>query len=650
MENKDYALNYAALGWAVIPLYWIDKGKCTCGNSECRSPGKHPIPRHGLKAASTNVHMINNWFATFPTANIGVATGKQSGIWAIDVDPHKGGDDSRDKICELPECYHTLTGGGGDHFIYQYPTNAELYVPSRVEILAGLDCRGDGGYIVMPPSNHVHGDYTFENGYSPFDEGAEDLKTQLPEDDGLKHGFYRKVATNEAGELTFNSSPAWNMDESEIGKIKVALSILDVDSRDDWRISGMALHSTEWDGAFNLWCDWSMGSEKFNIADSERVWRSFTYRNDGATLGTLYHLANERCPNWSSGESLIWIDDSGTEKTEAAVLELGFFTAAQLMDEKIDPIESWWNDGALSPDTISLIAGPPKVKKSFFAMALAMAAACGGDFLGKPFSRPLKIMWVQAELRRGSLKERYDYLLKRFTPDQVELIRDNFIMSDRLDLILESQQEFNKLCRTISYYQPNMVIIDPLFNFTLVEENDASKVRHLLKNIGAMRGVVKGMAVCVVHHAKKQFDPDSPFDSIRGSSAFRGYYDLGILLTLDKSGSRKAYFDSRNRRDIDPMIIDINENGEWVATTFVDDRADSTFSPEINRLISELMPTAETGVFLETLIEMIARIFNKSHSEAIQMKRDLTRSKIIKAIGPKQKRSFILPRFYNPDV
>ena len=48
-----YALDYAARGWSVFPLHGISvEEKCTCGKSDCASPGKHPRTRTGLKEST----------------------------------------------------------------------------------------------------------------------------------------------------------------------------------------------------------------------------------------------------------------------------------------------------------------------------------------------------------------------------------------------------------------------------------------------------------------------------------------------------------------------------------------------------------------------------------------------------------------------
>ena len=93
-EGKDTlkaALDYAAMGWAVLPLHAVEKGRCTCGDAGCGSPGKHPRTNHGLKDATSDPDTIRAWWAAWPDSNVGVRTGEESGIVVLDVDPRHGG-------------------------------------------------------------------------------------------------------------------------------------------------------------------------------------------------------------------------------------------------------------------------------------------------------------------------------------------------------------------------------------------------------------------------------------------------------------------------------------------------------------------------------------------------------------------------------
>src|SRR5882762_1631759 len=74
--SLDAALNYAKRSWPIFPVHWAENGKCSCGKSDCRSPGKHPLTPNGHKEATTAAHKIRlEWFPRWPKANIATVMG-----------------------------------------------------------------------------------------------------------------------------------------------------------------------------------------------------------------------------------------------------------------------------------------------------------------------------------------------------------------------------------------------------------------------------------------------------------------------------------------------------------------------------------------------------------------------------------------------
>jgi hypothetical protein len=153
--SSTAALQFIASGWPVLPVHAIREGRCTCGKLDCASPGKHPfgalVPR-GLKEGSTDEATIRRWWTHQPGANVGVLTGAPSGLVVLDVDPRHGGDERLAELERqhgpLPRTIEAATGGGGRHLFFVHPGRR---VPSR-PIAPGLDVKGDGGYVVAPPS------------------------------------------------------------------------------------------------------------------------------------------------------------------------------------------------------------------------------------------------------------------------------------------------------------------------------------------------------------------------------------------------------------------------------------------------------------------------------------------------------------------
>jgi hypothetical protein len=162
----EWALNYAARGLYIMPLHEPVDGGCTCQRGkDCPTPGKHPRLRAWEAEASRDPETIRAWWRQWPSANIGLAVGR-SDLYVVDVDTRKGGGQAWNRIAEtngrelLDTCRH-VTGGVDDqgnpgmHFIFQMPTPRRHNTASI--IAEGIDTRGDGGMIVLPPSLHQSG-------------------------------------------------------------------------------------------------------------------------------------------------------------------------------------------------------------------------------------------------------------------------------------------------------------------------------------------------------------------------------------------------------------------------------------------------------------------------------------------------------------
>jgi hypothetical protein len=169
----DWALFWAGQGIRVFPLHEVYDDVCTCTctkkckngvhkcGSECESKGKHPRTYNGLLNATTDPKQIREWWTKFPHANIGGVMGAPGNLLALDVDPKHGGDASFNDLIEThgTEWLDTLThrtGSGGFHLFFQYPLDIELR-NSAGKVGPGLDTRGEGGYVVLPPSLHASG-------------------------------------------------------------------------------------------------------------------------------------------------------------------------------------------------------------------------------------------------------------------------------------------------------------------------------------------------------------------------------------------------------------------------------------------------------------------------------------------------------------
>lgn len=115
--------------------------------------GKSPLTPNGLLDATRDLSTIAGWWERWPDANVAIRTGAPSGIVVLDVDPPAGADTLRElerTYGALPITTSVKTPRGGSHIYFQHPGREVRN--SAGQVGPGLDVRGDGGYVLAPPS------------------------------------------------------------------------------------------------------------------------------------------------------------------------------------------------------------------------------------------------------------------------------------------------------------------------------------------------------------------------------------------------------------------------------------------------------------------------------------------------------------------
>jgi hypothetical protein len=126
----------------------------------CEPSGKRPLTKSGHWDATTDEGLLRRWWRRWPSANLAAPMGKGSGLLVLDVDPDRGGEAALaqfERSCgPAPRTARARIGGGGLHLYLRYPSEAKVAVRNSAGYLGlGLDVRGEGGYVIVPPSQTV---------------------------------------------------------------------------------------------------------------------------------------------------------------------------------------------------------------------------------------------------------------------------------------------------------------------------------------------------------------------------------------------------------------------------------------------------------------------------------------------------------------
>lgn len=287
MNNQNIsnaARAYAALGWAIFPLHTIDEnGNCSCGKPACKNAGKHPRTIDGVKSATADLIKIEEWFGeNAPAANIGLATGKISGITIYDIDIGEGKNGAETWRAALgengePATLMAITGSGGMHVFFKYNSALKTCIDALGK---GVDIRNDGGYVVAPPSAHKSGRF-YE--WINWGEKIDDVPAVLSR-------FAKKKKNQPRRAQKFTIDEARRM-----------LEFVDGTSRESWRNVGVILgrEFNRSDEAWELYVEWAERDCKEKGRNHDKIMREAFYEvsaqsaDKQLTMATIIAEANE---------------------------------------------------------------------------------------------------------------------------------------------------------------------------------------------------------------------------------------------------------------------------------------------------------------------------------------------------------------------
>jgi putative DNA primase/helicase len=407
MSMLEAVLHYAEHGLPVFP---------------CNPKTKAPLVKGGFHSATTDEALIRGWWSQWPTAMVGMPTGVKSGIDVLDldVDASKG----KDGLAQVPN-WQALssvivrTPRGGAHIWFK----ADGSISNTTDRIAfGVDTRGNGGYVILPPSENGAAAYRFEKG------NVQSIPSLPPFPAELLTRLY-----DEKSDRTPGREP-----EADIELIDAALAVISNSDLgwEEWNRIGMAAWRASKGEAFTAFETWSKKSEKYNARTTSEKWSQyFKAPPTRIGIGTLFHLANKASPGWDAAyqrkvedrvntrsdaattkrqiewlKKNVWPENTASHKEERASAEpepdttnniksdektstsaepgtadnkksdqktnsgLTIVRVADVEAKKVD----WLWPGRIARGKLTIIAGMPDVNKSTLTLDLTARVTTGG--------------------------------------------------------------------------------------------------------------------------------------------------------------------------------------------------------------------------------------------------------------------------------
>lgn len=515
--------------------------------------GKRPLTEHGLHDATTDREAIERWWADHPEANLGIPTGAASGFVVIDVDPE--GLDLMRELTEdgkLPPT-RTVQTPRGYHLYYFAPEEERIRngVGERGGLGKGIDVRGDGGYVVVPPSVGDEGNAHYVNvggvHIEPLPEWVVELRADRKGESGsMLERLRGKARVNKPAE-------PWPLPPSEepVGTRK-GLRKLAVEA-------ALLAHETE-------------GGRNHRLNEVAYIiggWIAAGHLDEGYAVDVLYEAAVENGMVEDDGErDAIGTLESGLsagadEPHHEPGLEADWVTPEQAynvpkllhtLDDlaNLPPIE-FLVDDILPARSLSVVFGPSGTYKSFLVLDWALSIASGRSWAGHEVEKG-HVVYVAAEGASGILKRARAWLEAnpgydpsdrfRAVPRAVKLSDPDSVMELRAALHEELTES------------PSLIIVDTFARSFTGDENSSTDVGVVIDAIDAIRHE-HGATVLLVHHSGRQEGHE------RGSTALEGAMDARYEMSASQD-TLQASLKCRKMKDREeprPVHLKLRELG-----------------------------------------------------------------------------------------
>lgn len=421
------------------------------------------------------------------SVRLGARTGAVSGIIVLDVDSQEAHDFVKSKGHPIGPMVQSPRESGGLHLYFKHPG---FYVKSTVEVggVEGLDIRGDYGIVVLPPSIDHKAGRSYEWIIPPEDVAVP------PAPDWLVELLKKQASSKE---------------RLDVPKIMAGIP----EGQRDTALNRLA-------GKFRY----------MNLPEDVAI--------------PMIELAAERCkPPFNKAEArakVKWAythyepgEDVGpalsVKAREARAEGFSTFTAFELANKEFPAVR--WVVPNLIPEGTMLLAGKPKMGKSWFALQLCIAVATGEKALEEIEVDRGEALYLALEDNERRLQDRLNKLLAgREAPRGLHMTT----VSNRVDSgLLEDLEEFLEANQDV-----RLVVIDTIVKVRPQGSTKQTLYEQDYEAVSALTDLagLYNVAIILVHHLKKG-EAEDILDLISGSTGLTGGVDGALVLNRTRSAA-----------------------------------------------------------------------------------------------------------------
>ncbi len=538
----EHAKAYVERGWSVIPV----------GDNK-----KPMINWKEFQERRATDQELEKWFSDPHVKGIGIVTGMISNLAVVDVDKKSGGMESIKKF-HTPPTVIVRTGGGGFHYYFKYPSGARIKTAAG-EIAAGIDVRGEGGYVVAPPSTHLSGN-KYEWATAPDDAELADL-------------------------------PEWVIKNQQNTQKKDFVEIAK-----------------------------GVPEGMRNYSSTQMIGKLLQQKRSAKDLPWLWEVVrawNERNQNPLPEKELRATFDGITRK-EFSKSETG--SAKMLFDSPLnlsdlltgDTTVEWIVDQLLATGSITILSGDPSSFKTWITLHLALCVATGIPLFGEFKCIQKRVLVLNEE----DSKSRIGHRLKQLGVEGNPPIFFHICSGFRVD----NEKHIESIISLIEREDIGFIIIDSLRRVLTGDENESTAINNAIQLLRKLS--IKDVTILITHHHGKKHEQSCGRHSMRGSSDILAGIDSHYMVKpvrekrLQFTQNKQRDNQGLGQFEVDILEVDDKIFFEYTGNASAPQRQKSKIEIAKEQIL--LMLEDQSGIDRKTLYSGINDVGNNNINEALK--------------------------------